>query len=143
MVQPLAKRFYLDTAIWRDYFEDRADGIRPLGEFAFQLLKNCEKRGLGILYSSLVVQELEAHYSKERAAQVFSPFRHFLVEVPISNGQISQAQKISASVAGTHVKDALHAILARDNGAIMVTRDRHFDALAGFVEVAKPEHIHF
>lgn len=139
----MPRRFYLDTAIWRDYFEDRKDSIRPLGEFAFQFLKNCEKKDCEVLYSGLVVQELRSYYSEERVAEVFSSFRHFLVEVPISNGQISEARKISSSVQGTHLKDALHAILARDNNAIMVARDRHFGPLEDFVEVAKPEDIHF
>ena len=139
----MVKRFYLDTAIWRDYFEDSKDGIRPLGEFAFQFLKNCEKKGCKVLYSSLVVQELKSDYSNERVAEVFSPFKHFLVEVPISNEQISEARKILPSAEGTHLKDALHAVLARDNDAVMVTRDKHFDALSHFVEVARPEDIHF
>jgi len=35
------------------------------------------------------------------------------------------------------VKDALHAILARDNKAILVTRDKHFYDLADKVEIKK------
>ncbi len=139
----MTKSFYLDTAIWRDYFEDRNDGIRPLGEFAFQFLKNCEKHGGIILFSDLVVQELRAHYSKERVVEVFSSFKHFLVEISISNEQISEARKILSSVQGTHFKDVLHAVAARDNGAVMVTRDAHFDILADLVTVEKPEDIHF
>lgn len=70
-------------------------------------------------------------------------FKHFLVEVPISNEQISEARRLLSSVKGTHIKDVMHAILARDNCAVMITRDKHFDALVHFVEVAKPEDIHF
>jgi len=139
----MAQRFYLDIAIWRDYFEDRRDGLRPLGEFAFQFLKNCEKKGCRVLYSGLVVQELKSDYSRERVAEVFSSFKHFLVKVPISNEQISEARRISLSIKETHHKDVIHAILARDNCAVMITRDRHFDDLTNFVEVAKPEDIHF
>lgn len=139
----MAEKFYLDTAIWRDYFEDRKDGIRPLGEFAFQFLKNCEKKACKVLYSSLVVQELKSDYSQERIAEVFSSFRHFLVDVPISNEQIAEARKIASSVKEAHLKDIMHAILARDNCAVMITRDKHFDALMHLVEVSKPEDIHF
>jgi len=139
----MAKKFYLDTAIWRDYFEDRSDGLRPLGEFAFQFLKNCDEKGCKVLYSGLVVQELKSDYSKERITEVFSSFKHFLIKVSISNEQISEAHKILSAIEGAHLKDVAHAILARDNKAVMITRDRHFDALAGFVEVAKPEEIHF
>ena len=45
----MAKKFYLDTAIWRDYFEDRGDGTRPIGEFAFQFLRNRAERNLWAL----------------------------------------------------------------------------------------------
>ncbi len=137
------KRFYLDTSIWRDYFEDRSDGLKPLGEFAFQFLKNCEKYGYRVLYSDLVVQELRSDYSKEKLAAVFFPFKHFLEEVQISSEQVSEARRISSTVEGTHVKDVLHAILARDNEAVMITRDKHFDVLVQIVEVEKPEDIHF
>ncbi len=139
----MQRRFYLDTAIWRDYFEDRGDGIRPLGEFAFQFLKNCEKKDYRVLYSGLVVQELKSDFSKERMAEVFSSFRHILLEVSISNEQMAEARKVSSSMEETHLKDALHAILARDNKAIMITRDQHFAALTSIVEIAKPEDIHF
>ena len=71
----MVKRFYLDTAIWRDYFEDRKDGLRPLGEFAFQFLKECRERGIEILVSDTVVFELEARLSKERVKEIFSSFR--------------------------------------------------------------------
>ncbi len=133
----------MDTSIWRDYFEDRKDNIKPLGEFAFQFLKNCEKTGCQVLYSGLVVQELKEHYSRERISEVFSSFKHFLEEVPISKEQISEAKKISLTVKESHLKDIMHAILARDYGAIMITRDKHFDSLSGLVEVFKPEEVHF
>ncbi|MDO8647134.1 MAG: hypothetical protein Q7R70_01830 [Candidatus Diapherotrites archaeon] len=139
----MQKRFYLDTAIWRDYFEDRKDCIRPLGEFAFQFLRNCEKQGCMALYSSLVVQELKTDYSQERISEVFTAFNRILVEVQISGAQVSEARKISTNVKETHLKDALHAILARDNKAVMITRDRHFEVLSNIVEVAKPEDIYF
>lgn len=139
----MAGKFYLDTSIWRDYFEDREDNLRPLGEFAFRFLKECGKKDCAVLYSDLVVAELESHYSKESVAEVFSSFKHFIVKVPISSAQIAEARKIVSSTVGTHLKDATHAILARDNGATIIARDRHFDALTDIVEVAKPEDVHF
>ncbi len=139
----MVQKFYLDTAIWRDYFEDRRDSIRPLGDFAFQFLKNCQKNNCKVLFSDLVVEELKSDYSDERIAGLFSPFEDILVKVFLSDEQISQARKISSSVKETHFKDVLHAVLARDNKAVMVTRDRHFDALADIVKIAMPEDIHF
>jgi len=37
--------------------------------------------------------------------------------------------------------DALHAVLARDNSAVMVTWGRHFLELMDIVEVRKPEEL--
>lgn len=31
-------RFYLDACIWGDYWENRSDNFRPLGEWAFRYL---------------------------------------------------------------------------------------------------------
>ena len=71
----MQQKFYLDTAIWRDYFEDRRDGIRPLGEFAFQFLKNCEKKGCKVLVSDTVILELKVYFSEEDIKQIFLRFR--------------------------------------------------------------------
>ncbi len=133
----------MDTAIWRDYFEDRKDGIRPLGEFAFQFLKNCEKEGCMVLYSETVVHELRRDYSDEKIKQVFSSFEHFLEIVPISNEQYSEAKELTAIKRDSHESDILHSILARDNKAVLVTRDFHFESLQDIVEVKAPEEVTF
>lgn len=56
---------------------------------------------------------------------------------------ISESQAKEAAILCKQRKvafgDALHAILARDNNAIMVTRDKHFLGLADIAEVKKPE----
>ena len=139
----MAQRFYLDTAIWRDYFEDRRDGIRPLGEFAFQFLRNCDKQGCMILYSELVVHELKRDYSDEKIKQVFSPFNHFLEIVSISDAQYLEAKKLANIKRDSRESDILHAILARDNGAVLITRDFHFETLRDIAEIKMPEEVTF
>jgi len=37
--------------------------------------------------------------------------------------------------------DAIHAVLARDNNALMITRDKHFYDLANEIEIKKPEEL--
>jgi predicted nucleic acid-binding protein len=139
----MAQRFYLDTAIWRDYFEDSKDGIRPLGEFAFQFLKNCEKNACTVFYSETVVHELKRDYSDEKIKQVFSSFKHFLEIVPISNEQYSEAKELAGIKTESHESDILHSILARDNKAVLVTRDFHFETLQDIVEIRAPEEVTF
>jgi predicted nucleic acid-binding protein len=139
----MKQRFYVDTAIWRDYFEDRSDGLKPLGEFAFLFLKNCEKHNCEVLYSQLVVSELLSHLSEEQVKQIFSSFSNFLREIKISKEQIKEAKNIGLWVRYSHTADIMHAILARDNKAILITRDKHFDVLAEIVLVLKPEEVTF
>jgi len=139
----MIRRFYLDTSIWRDYFEDRTDGIKPLGEFAFQFLKNCEKKGCRVLYSVVVVHELRKDYSYERIELVFSSFEHFLEIVPISNEQYLESKKLAKVKTASHESDILHAILARDNKAVLVTRDFHFETLRDIAEIKAPEEVTF
>ena len=139
----MKQRFYLDTAIWRDYFEDRKDRLQPLGEFAFQFLKNCEKHKCVILYSSLVLHELYSHYSDERVNEVFSSFVNLLQEVKPQPEQLNEAKSLNQKIKDSHTADVLHAILARDSESIMITRDKHFEALTSIVEVLKPEEVTF
>ena len=134
-------KFYLDTAIWRDYFEDRSDGLKPLGEFAFRFLKECEKNGAEIIVSDLVVLELKVRFSKEQIKELFSAFQGITKEVTATPKQVSEARKEwQKRNRALPFNDALHAIVARDNKAVMVTRDRHFfEKLASIVEVQAPE----
>ncbi|MFA6268817.1 MAG: PIN domain-containing protein [archaeon] len=139
----MKQRFYLDTAIWRDYFEDRHDNLRPLREFAFGFLKNCEKHNCEILYSPLVKRELLAHYSEERVQQVFSSFLGMLREVKVCSEHLNEAKRIRQNVSDSHTADIIHAVLARDNRATLITRDKHFEGLIGIVQVLKPEEVTF
>lgn len=139
----MKKRFYLDTAIWRDFFEDRSDGLRPLGEFAFQFLKNCEKKGYKVLVSDSVVLELKVYFPEEKIKQIFSSFLGIIKNIKAAEEQISEArtewQKREKRVP---FKDVLHAVLARHHYAVLIARDNHFfDELSSIVEVEKPEEI--
>ncbi len=136
------RKFYLDTSIWRDYFEDRGDLIRPLGEFVFQFLRQCREHGCTILYAEPVLFELKQRFLPDFLEDAFSSLADMIVEVPFSQVQIDEAKTISTS-RNLPFNDVLHAIIARDNGAIMVTRDKDFEALADIVESQMPEEIIF
>lgn len=137
----MARRFYLDTAIWRDYFEDRGDGIRPLGEFAFQFLKRCQQRKQFVLVSQIVENELLTHYSKEKVEQVFSSFSDIIVRVDHSKQQVSEALSFWVKANKKFpFSDILHSIIARDNNALLISRDWHFTEIK-IAECAMPEEI--
>jgi predicted nucleic acid-binding protein len=134
------KKYYIDTAIWRDLHENRQDKFRPLGEWAFQFIKKIIEKKDVVLYSELVVDELSKDYNEQEIKQIFEivASTNLLNYVYINNNQIAEAKKLAKIIP---FADALHAILARDNNAILITRDRHFESLYGFVEIHKPEEL--
>ena len=66
---------YIDTNVWIDFWEDRRDNIRPLGEFAFQLLKKAYECKYRIIVSGLVIDELDLFYSKETIIEIMKNLR--------------------------------------------------------------------
>ncbi len=141
----MAKRFYLDTAIWRDYFEDRSDGTRPLGEFAFQFLRKCGENNAIVFVSDVVVLELKIRFSEQQSKEIFSSFESMITWLDASAKQTSKArEEWRKRDKALPFKDVLHAIIARDNHAILIARDKHFfDQLFSIVEVQKPEDVDF
>ena len=136
-------RFYVDTNIWRDFLEARADNLKPLGEFAFQFLKYAMTCKHTVLYSELVLEELKIEYKvQEIEKYCFESLKDMklLEKVLISDRQVEEARKISRE-RNVPRGDALHAVLARDNNAVVVTRDNHFELLKGIVKSSKPEEI--
>jgi len=135
----VTKKYYLDACIWRDYFEGRVDRFRPLGEWAFRLIKKIiAEEGLFLITDALI-EELENFYSFTELERLFKIVPVDLMVLLGSNKyQVEEALQTSKQM---HIprKDALHAILARDNDAVLITRDKHFDNLPVQFEVKKPE----
>ena len=95
-----------------------------------------------VLYSDFVLHELSIEYSTSEIGKIFEIVsRHgLLVKVGVSSIQKKEATSLGR-VRKVSFGDALHAVLARDNSAVMVTRDRHFLELMDIVEVRKPEEL--
>ncbi|MBS3122813.1 PIN domain-containing protein [Candidatus Woesearchaeota archaeon] len=136
----MKRRFYLDTCIWRDYYENRSDNFRPLGEWALFLINKINDNKEIILYSSFVIDELNKHYDEKKIVNMFEPFQNkgLLIKVDILKYQVVEAKKLSL-FRNIPFGDALHAIIARDNKAIFITRDKHALELLDIVIVKKPE----
>ena len=136
----MEKRFYLDTSIWRDYYENRSDSSKQLGRLALQFLLKIIKEDNLILYSDLVVQELMIKYSKEEIINILSIIYNLnlLVKISISKEQAKEAADLCKK-RKIPFADVLHTVLARDNRAVMVTRDRHFQRLIDIADIKKPE----
>lgn len=137
----MPRKFYVDTSVWRDFFEDRRDGLRPLGELAFRFLRNCAEAGNKLLVSDAVLEELRIRFSEREIEELFSGFRESIKEVKVSQEDVLEAKKELAMLdAIIPFKDVLHAVIARREKAIVVTRDRHFfEELSSIAEAILPE----
>ncbi len=135
------ENYYLDTCIWRDYFENRKDRFRPLGEWAFRLLKKIIYNKEKVMYSDLVVSELLNYFDRDKIKEIFSIVKNdFLEKVDIKKHHGEEAFDLKEKE-GIPFGDALHAVLAKENNAILVTRDKHFRKLLKIVKIRKPEEL--
>ena len=54
--------------------------------------------------------------------------------------QVKEANDLAQKY-GVPAQDAMHAILARDNNATLISRDAHFERLSKIVSACLPEEI--
>lgn len=135
-------KYFIDTNIWRDYWEDRSDNFKPLGEFAFQLLKLIKQNKDKVLITEEIMEELSIKFDKKQINEIFDILKkeELLELITYNQEQLKEAKKLKIERKIPFV-DALFAVLARDNKAILVSRDKHFMDLTDIVEVKKPEEI--
>ena len=133
-------KYYVDTAIWRDLHENRTDRFRPLGEWAFELFRIIRENKSIVLYSDLVTDELFINYDEKEIKKILqiATREKLLIKIEITELQSKEARILSKNL-NIPKNDCLHAILARDNAAVLITRDKHFELLQHVVDVRKPE----
>ncbi|MBU2477368.1 type II toxin-antitoxin system VapC family toxin [Candidatus Micrarchaeota archaeon] len=137
----MEKKFYLDTCIWIDYLEDRKNGIKPLGELAFQFLRKCRKEKSTIIVSDVMRKELYKHIAKEEIEKRLLDFSDLIIEVKHSQEQFDEAHLFWVKTKKEFPQaDILHAIISRDQKAVLISRDKHF-AEIDIVEFHFPEEL--
>ena len=60
-------RYYVDTAIFRDYCENRVDRFRPLGEWALAFFKKVEHGHLPFLLYRILTSPKNGFFTAENA----------------------------------------------------------------------------
>lgn len=125
--------YYVDSCIWIDYFENRSDGLKPLGEFAYLFFKKCLKENHNIYFSKIIVFEL-----KQNGFDFFDISKEFnilLVEVVPTNVDLKNARSLCIKNK-IPFGDAVHQILSKSNKLTLISRDKH---LLDFKETKLPE----
>ena len=135
----MKKRFYLDTNIWMDYFGERKDNILPLGEIAFRFIQTCMEKNDGIIVSNLVLSELKRFYSPAKIELFMTGIKPCLEYVEFTLKDSEEAKQLVKLFSQSHFSDILHVIIARNNDAILVTRDKGFEELKTIIPLTKPE----
>ena len=137
----MTEEYIIDTSIWVDLYEDRKGyNNEPLGDYAFKLLVKIKANEKVIVLTDFLIKELETLYSVAEINGMFKPFEKITEKIIATEKQREEAKKISKE-RGVPAGDALHAIVARDNDLILVTRDRHFRKLEDISKHYKPEEL--
>lgn len=134
-------RFYLDTSIWIDLYEDRKGfNNEPFGKHAWDLIAYIKAIKGKIVVSTFLLKELESRYSLGQIRGMTFLFEGMMIKAGVSDFQASEARRLSKE-RNVPFGDAIHAVVARDNAAFLVSRDRHFALLADICSVIPPEKI--
>lgn len=137
----MGERYYVDTQIWRDYYENRKDRFRPLGEWALRFFHlSVEQRDI-IFYSDIVIDELKKQYDMAQIKNIFRIIPSDLLQkLSITPEQFHEALRLRAE-REVPLGDAFHAVVARDNNALVISRDGHFLLLGDIAPHKKPEEL--
>lgn len=135
----MPRLFYFDTSIWLDLFENRNEPNLPKGNWTKELIKNIIKNGDKIMVSEAIKNELlSMRYSKYDIENKFFSLKHIIKSVYSTKKQFGKARDLSKK-RNVPLLDALHALIARDNHAILITLDQHFNILLDIIKPKKPQ----
>ena len=94
-----------------------------------------------MIYSDIVILELGvAGYQPHEIGRLFEKIKPILIFVESTEKQARKAKDLSAK-RDVPKGDALHALIARDNKATLVTMDNHFKKLLDITKPKKPQDI--
>ena len=134
-------RYYFDTSIWLDFFEHRDEPQLLKTTIARALVKAITNTDARIVWSDAITEELMSFgYTDEEFETRVYPLRQILYAVAYAQKQSGKAKDLCRK-REVPLYDALHALIARDCQAILVSRDAHFQQLRDIVRTKKPEEI--
>ena len=133
--------YYFDTCIWLDLWELRDELNFPRGKLAEKLVRKIVRENGRIVYSDLTLVELQdAGYTLQEITERFRDLRRILEFVQSTEKQIGRAAELSQRREVPR-GDALHALIARNERAALVTYDLHFQRLKDITDPKTPREI--
>lgn len=135
----MTRKYYLDTSIWLDFFENRNEPNFPKGDWAHELLNKITENNDKIIYSDTVISELGVvGYQSLEIQNLFQKIKPILIFVESTEKQTRKAKDLSAK-RDIPKGDALHSLIARDNKATLITLDNHFKKLLDITKPKRPQ----
>src|SRR3989338_7146499 len=135
----MTEKFYFDTSIWLDFFEERDEPNFPKSQWANNLPNKIIRTDGRIIVSDIVVNELILiGYTLNEIENLLKPLKSILIFVEATKQQVGRARDL-ASKRDIPKNDALHALIARDDKAILVTLDNHFKKIRDIIEPNSPK----
>jgi len=132
-------KYYLDTSIWLDFFENRDEPNLPKSGWAAELINKIIKEDKKIIYSDANEEELiEQGYTQEEIEDLFEPIKKILIHAEFTKKHFGKARDL-AYKRNIPIFDALHALIAKDKKAILVTLDHDFFKLKDIASIKRPQ----
>jgi predicted nucleic acid-binding protein len=130
--------FYLDTSIWLDFLEGRDEPNFPKGTWAKELIKKIIIEGSKILFSDNNLLELiSVGYMEFEIDNILVSLKN-IIFVEASEKEARKARDL-AEKRDVPKRDALHALIARNNKAVFITLDNHFKKLTDIIIPHSPK----
>lgn len=135
------RRYLIDTAIWIDLYEDRKGySGEALGEYAWKLLAKIQASKDTIIVSDLLIVELRIRYSPEQITSMLLFFESRIERITATEAEWHEADRLAIE-RNIPRGDALQAVMARNRGLTVITRDKHFRELLDITPYYRPEDI--
>tara|TARA_Y100000310_G_scaffold190615_1_gene190614 strand:- start:18243 stop:18644 length:402 start_codon:yes stop_codon:yes gene_type:complete len=130
--------YYFDTSIWIDIYLKRGYN----GEMAIRLMEKIIENDDIIIFSDVVLFELKKiGFSKYEIDQILSCAKPDHIKRIYSKASQLKAASRIAKKRSIPLRDAAHAILARDYYAQLVSLDWDFNKLKDITKIKKPEEL--
>ncbi len=135
------KKYYFDTSIWLDLFEERDELNFPKADHAKKLIKKIIQENSIILFSDLNEEELIATgYGFNEIPIYLGSLKKIIWPIDAAQKEIRKAKDL-AERREIPQHDALHALIARNQHAILVASDRHFQHVKDIIISKRPQEL--
>jgi predicted nucleic acid-binding protein len=134
-------KYYIDTCIWIDFVENRKGYFgENLARYAEELFNKIILQKDIIIISNIVKIELRSKMDKLKGI-IFLLDSVKVIEKIFATSEDAIEAKTLLEKFNIPFPDALHFVLAKKHGAVLVTRDKHFNSLKKISSIKKPEEL--